>query len=48
VWLAYGLPVSDVQPLSFLPSCDGFGDYVVIGVDDGSGTVTVKPCGPSP
>ncbi len=48
VWLTYGWPVGDFQPLGFFPSCDGCGHYVVVGVGDGSGTVTVVPFGHSP
>ena len=44
--LVFGLPKCDVQPLGFLPSCDDFGRYVVIGVADG--TIAVVPIGPSP
>ncbi len=48
MWFAHRWPVCDVQPLGFLPSCDGFGHYVVIGIAHGSGTVAVVPFGPSP
>ncbi len=48
VWLTYGWPVGDVQPLGFFPSCNACGHYVVIGVGHGWGTVTVVPFGPSP
>ena len=48
VWLTYGWPVGDFQPLGFFPSCNACGHYVVIGVGDGSGTVAVVSFGPSP